>query len=135
MPQLPSGRHVGFTIGVAREKIKADDFTAWLAYTAAVNSIEDMKSIVNIVYYKSENESPSVDDPSIGEPYISELVIADIGTDKCAWSEEDQSAFLDIIKSPRVCSWIQASYEELAELIEQCKPKLPDNLKAIFEDE
>ena len=98
MPQLPSGRHVGFTIGVAREKIKANDFTAWMAFKTAVNSIEDMKSVVNIVYYKSDNESPTVDDPRLGEPYISDLVISDIGTDKCTWSEEDKSAFLEIIK-------------------------------------
>jgi len=135
MPQLPSGQHVGFSIGVAREKIKAGDFTYWMAFIMEVKSIDDMGPAANIVYYKSDNGSPTIGNPYLGEPYVSDLVISDIGTDKCSWSEEDQSAFLEFIKSPRVRSWLQASYDELSELIEQGKPIIPDNLKGILEDE
>ena len=75
----------------------------------------------------------SVGDPGPGEPYISDLMLSDIGTSKCDWSESDISAFREWQYGDKNQAWMERKINELREIIKTTPPKLPKNLHGIGE--
>jgi hypothetical protein len=130
MPQLPSGRHVGLADGPVQELAKTGNMGLKLAFYKAMKKPADLAPVICITYFH-----PSDDDSILGEPYLSDLTLADIGTEKCDWSEEDLVAFNAWLELPRSKDFLQSAYDELKHIIETVKVVMPDNLKGVMEPE
>lgn len=128
MPQLPSGRHVGVCVSPIIEVIKRGDFSLKMNFMMAVRSVEDIRYMVSLVYYRGEDS-----DGLPTESYAPGLTLVDVDKRKVGWSDEDYSAFAEWQQSEPVKSWMDDSYEEIQETVKNLKVKLPKNLHGILE--
>lgn len=135
MPQLPSGRRVGVSVDAALAMARKGDFGLTMGWRLKVKQPADIAPLVAVVYYQSEGEAPTADNPDLGHPFLSGLTVADIGTPKCDWSADDQAALREWLASPRAQDWMRRAHDDLAELIGTVKPALPENLRGIAEDD
>jgi len=128
MPQLPSGRHVGLADGPVKELAKTGNMRLKLAFHQGIRKPADLAPLICIYYFH-----PGDDESTPGEPYMSDLTLADIGTDKCDWSEEDLISFNTWLEQPQSKDFLQTAYNELKHIIETVKVVIPDNLKGVLE--
>lgn len=128
MPQLPSGRHVAlsgdYTLALARK----GDLRLSLGFTMHVQSADDLAPLLNVIYFK-----PAEGKPGPGEPYPSGLMLSDVGTEKCDWSDEDTAFFSEWLASDAVQQWLRKTYDDLEGLIRTVKAPLPANLHGILD--
>jgi hypothetical protein len=130
MPQLPSGRPVGISADYALALARQGNLALSMAFILEARDAEDIAPLVNIVYYR-----PIDGEEGLGEPYPSDLMLPDIGTEKCDWPAEDVAFFNNWLASDVVRQWQQNAFEELAELIRTVKAPLPEALHGIMDDE
>ena len=127
MPQLPSGRHVALISDIIFAAVRKGDFGTSMALSMHVRSPEDMAPLIGIAYYK-----PIEGEPGPGEAYLSGLMLADIGSEKCDWSDEDVDFFQKWRATPVIQQWLQKTFDEFTELKRTVKITLPDNLRGIL---
>jgi hypothetical protein len=130
MPQLPSGLKVGISANRVLELARQGNFQLSMGFRLEAREPKDIAPLINLIYY-SDNVLDA-DESVPGEPYFSNLMAADVGTEKCEWSKVDQEAFIDWFHSDVVRPWLLEIYTELAELIRTVKPPLPDALRGIM---
>jgi hypothetical protein len=128
MPLLPGGLHVSLCVSPAIEGLKKGDFSLQLSFFMAVRSVDDIKGMVSILYYRGVDANGLPIDP-----YVSGLSLEDIELRKTDWSEEDYAAFAKWQQSEPVKNWMDGSYEEIYETVKNLKTELPKNLHGIFE--
>jgi len=127
MPRLPSGRHVGLADQPIKELAKQGDFNLKLFFPSGVRKPADMAPLICIVYFH-----PGETDTVPGESYLSGLMLSDIGTNKCDWSQEDISAFNTWLETPRSQAFLKQGYDELHQILATVKAKLPESLQGVL---
>jgi len=130
MPQLPSGRHVALISDIIFAAVRKGDFGTSMALTMHVRTPEEMASLIGISYY-----TPIEGEPGPGTAYLSGLMLADIGSEKCDWPDEDVDFFRQWLASDVVQQWLQKTFDEFTELKRTVKITLPENLRGILEDD
>lgn len=128
MPQLPSGRHVALVSDPIFALVREGDLGTAMTMTLHMRSPEDMAPLLNIA-----NFTPVEGKSGPGLPYLSELMLADIGTEKCGWPAEDVVFFQKWLESDVAQQWLQNTFAELTELIRTVKIKVPENLHGIMD--
>ena len=127
MPRLPSGRDIGVASDPVLQLARAGNFKLSMGFALAVESADDIAPLLNIAYYNAEEGK---DGP--GVPYLSDLVVSDIGTEKCDWPDEEVAFFNQWLKSAPIQAWLQNVFNELTELIHTVKAPIPENLHGII---
>lgn len=130
MPQLPSGRHVGLVSDPIFDLVREGDWGRNMQLASHVKSPEDLHSLVNIAYFK-----PVPGSSGPGKPYLSGFMLADIGTEKCDWPDEDVAFLQKWLTSDIAQQWLQNAFDEFTKLIRSVKTELPNNLHGILEDD
>lgn len=128
MSQLPSGRHVALVKDPIFALVREGDLGTVMTMTLHMRSPEDLAPLLNIAYF-----NPVEGQSGPGLPYLSELMLSDIGTEKCNWPSEDVAFFQTWLASDVAQQWLQNTFDELTELIHSVKTKLPENLHGILD--
>jgi len=93
----------------------------------AVRSVEDIRYMVTLVYYrKFENGLPT-------DPYAPGFTLIDVDRRELDWSDEDYKAFDDWQKLDAFQNWLEASYQEIQDAVKNMKVTLPKSLHGIME--
>lgn len=123
MPQLPSGRHAALVKDPVFAFVREGHLGAAMTMTLHMRFPEDLAPLLNIAYF-----NPVEGQSGPGLPYLSELMLADIGTEKCGWPTEDVAFFQEWLASDVAQQWLQNTFDELTELIRTVKIKVPEKL-------
>lgn len=127
MPQLPSGRHVALVSDPIFALVREGNFGPNMTILLHAKSPADLAPLLNIAYF-----TPMEEESGPGVPYLSELMLADIGVDKCGWPDGDVEFFRKWLASEVAQQWLKNTFNELSELMRTVKLKLPENLHGIM---
>lgn len=132
MPQLASGRHVGFTTDPLFDWLRDASPDETLRLLASGFSEEDLLSILFLVEYRdADREPPSEDNPGLGEPQIIRLTIRQLLDGHGDWTEAERESLADWLQQPRTRGLLQKIHAEAMECL--AKRPLPESLKGILE--
>jgi len=121
MPQLKSGRHVGFTAGPLINKIKVgtdvEVSAVIMAYRLAVSSARQLVDYLTVVYFREgEGEPPNA------PKYNSGFQIKDVREGKAGWSQDEIDEFDHWLKTePRFQTWLLNEFEMINKAIRESK--------------
>jgi hypothetical protein len=133
MPQLPSGRHVGLSHGRALAMADHYRIDFMMMLEQQHQDKNGILQFVNVVYYEPADDLPNPDHPGLGNPYASDLMASDVMTDKCDWTEDDKTAFMDWVNSERMQTTFSRMYDEIHERFK--KAEVPEALRGIFDND
>ena len=142
MPQLPSGLRVFLTTEQALQAAREGNFGFKIFFGINIqDSFEAFKEVVSIGYLESQPDSSSSQTEDIsGAVHIEaayhqfpSLQLTDIGTNRCNWPAEDETFFQNWLATETTQKWLHERYDELVDLLNTTKAKVPENLKGIFD--
>lgn len=142
MPQLPSGLKVALTIEPVLNEIGKGNFGFnLLAKVNILGSYDAFPEVVTIIYLNNKTDAtgpaeeyqPGSQPVGAGEYHFSKLYLADVGTERCDWSNEDVDFFKSWLSEESAQRWLRESYGQLVEALKSTKTTLPESLKGILD--
>lgn len=132
MPQLASGRHVGFTTDPLFDWIRDASPDETLRLLATGFSEEDLLSILFLVEYgEADLEPPSEANPRLGKPQMTQLTIRRVLDGEGDWTEADRESLAHWLQQPRTRGLLQNIRADAMERL--AKKPMPEALKGILE--
>ncbi|MBV8467275.1 MAG: hypothetical protein JO218_15140 [Burkholderiales bacterium] len=127
MPQLPSGQQVSVSADRALHLAREGNLGACAGFAMRLENLADIAPLIDIIPYQVANVIPTEDEDNALDE--SDLTLADLDSDRCAWPDEDKRFFLAWLDEPRVQAWMQSMFDELKDLFdmpEEAASDLPD---------
>lgn len=132
MPQLASGRHVGFTTDPLFDWIRVASPDETLRLLATGFSEEDLLSILFLVEYgEADLEPPSEANPGLGKPQITRLTIRQVLDGEGGWTGADRESLAHWLQQPRTKGLLRNIRADAMERL--AKKPMPEALKGILE--
>jgi len=110
MPQLPGGRHVGIELAPLNKLIKdiVSGKSRVIWPLMAIEEPNDLWRHIAIVYFErirsdkvvNLNQNSLPIDAEL-KPVYTKLLVSDVFTSECDWSEDDKAAFANFLNSER----------------------------------
>ncbi|WP_374512032.1 hypothetical protein [Niveibacterium sp.] len=113
MPQLPSGRRIGLSADSVFERVLAGDPEILDQLRTQVQDPRDLLPLIDLIEFV-----PTVGAKEPGVPNATGLVAADMGTERCDWSQADQNALSNWLASAAAEKWLEDRFDELEAALE-----------------
>ena len=132
MPQLASGRHVGFTTDPLFDWIRDASPNETLRLLASGFSEADLLSILFLVEYEGADiGSPTEANPGLGKPQITRLTMRQVLDGEGDWTKAERDDLEDWLQQPRTRGLLQKIRADAMERL--AKKPVPEALKGILE--
>ncbi|GAA5178614.1 hypothetical protein GCM10025771_18190 [Niveibacterium umoris] len=113
MPQLPSGRRIGLSADSVFERVLAADPETLAEIQTSVHEPMDLLPLIELIEF-----IPTVGAKEPGVPNATGLLVADLGSERCTWSGEDQDALRQWLTSAAAEEWLEDRFDELEAALE-----------------
>lgn len=132
MPQLTSGRHVGFSHDRLMAWANAQtDNGQWLRFVITGVEPADLWPEMEVVYYRAAEDSPSPAQPGLGQPYRAGFTVGEMESERSDLTEDERAELQAFFRTPRLQAWMNQLFADVMNILKS-KPPI-DGLQELFE--
>lgn len=132
MPQLKSGRHVGFSHDRLMAWANAQtDNGQWLRFVITGVEPADLWRNMEVVYYRAAEDAPSPDQPELGQPYRAGFTVGEMESERSDLTEDERAELQSFFQTPRLQAWMKQLFADVMQVLKS-KPPV-DGLQELFE--
>ena len=123
MPQLTSGRHVGFSHDRLMAWANAQtDNGPWLRFVITGVEPADLWREMEVVYYRAGENTPSPSQPELGQPYRAGFTVGEMEGDWSDLTEDERAELQAFFRTSRLQAWMNQLFADVMNILKSKPP-------------